>query len=492
MTVVRSESVTLEQLQAQHPNLTHLVISPGPGHPTTDSGISMPAIKAYAGKVPILGVCMGLQCLYAAYGGEVVEAGEVVHGKTSAVAHDGKGLFAGVSQGVQVTRYHSLAANTDSLPAELEITSRTDNGVVMGMRHREFAVEAVQYHPESILSEEGKEMFQNFLNLKSGVWRENPGYESAASTLQPTPVAAESLATVAALPTILQKIENQRIIDVASARSTPGSTPRDLTSLISLHVPPPLISFYNRLRATIAPITPGGSPRMALLAEIKRASPSKGNLVSPDTAPSSASIGLAYALAGAAVISVLTEPKWFKGSLPDMRAVRAAVDSLANRPAILRKDFILDTYQIDEARLYGADTILLIVAMLTDAKLAELYTYSMSRGMEPLVEVNNAAELDRALALGARVIGVNNRNLHDFEVDMGTTTRMADVIKAKYGEAASGVILIALSGITGRADVVQYAAQGVGAVLVGESLMKAADKGAFARQLLGLEPVCLT
>jgi anthranilate synthase/indole-3-glycerol phosphate synthase/phosphoribosylanthranilate isomerase len=227
---------------------------------------------------------------------------------------------------------------------------------------------------------------------------------------------------------------------------------------------------------------------MALLAEIKRASPSKGDLVST-TAPSSSSIALSYALAGASVISVLTEPKWFKGSLEDMRAVRAAVDSLPNRPAVLRKDFILDTYQIDEARAYGADTLLLIVAMLTDEKLAELYKYSLSRGMEPLVEVNNAEELDRALKVGAKVIGVNNRNLHDFEVDMGTTTRMADVIKAKYGEDASKVILIALSGITGRADVVQYAAQGVQAVLVGESLMKAEDKGAFVRELLGLESV---
>ena len=225
---------------------------------------------------------------------------------------------------------------------------------------------------------------------------------------------------------------------------------------------------------------------MALLAEIKRASPSKGDLVDANS-PSSPSIGLSYALAGASVISVLTEPKWFKGSLPDMRAVRAAVDSLPNRPAILRKDFILDTYQIDEARVYGADTILLIVAMLSDEKLLALYEYSMGLGMEPLVEVNNAAELARALKIGARVIGVNNRNLHDFEVDMGTTSRIADVIKEKYGDKASEVILIALSGITGREDVVRYQAQGVGAVLVGESLMRAENKGAFVRTLMGID-----
>ena len=104
VTVIRSEAITLAELEAQHPNLTHLVISPGPGHPLRDSGISIPAIKAYAGKIPILGVCMGLQCMYTAYGGVVDVAGEVVHGKTSSVQHDGKGLFTNVSQGVQATR----------------------------------------------------------------------------------------------------------------------------------------------------------------------------------------------------------------------------------------------------------------------------------------------------------------------------------------------------------------------------------------------------
>lgn len=492
MTVVRSESVTLEELQRQHPNLTHLVISPGPGHPLTDSGISMPAIKAYAGKIPILGVCMGLQCLYAAYGGDVVKAGEVVHGKTSAVMHDGKGLFKGVTQGVQATRYHSLAADLDSLPAELEVTSRTEGGIVMGLRHREYVLEAVQYHPESILSEEGKEMFNNFLGWKSGTWASTPGFESAGTSVHANGTAKATPDTkvgpsAAALPTILQKIEDRRSLDVSKAQATPGAKPADLDSLINLHVSPPLISFHQRLLAQ-TPST-DGTPHMALLGEIKRASPSKGDLVDASS-PSSPAIALSYALAGASVISVLTEPTWFKGSLEDMRAVRAAVDSLPNRPAILRKDFILDSYQIDEARVYGADTVLLIVAMLTDEKLAELYQYSLLRGMEPLVEVNNASELARALKVGAKVIGVNNRNLHDFEVDMGTTSRIADVIKQQHGEEGAKVILIALSGITGREDVVRYQAQGVGGVLVGESLMKATDKGALVRSLLGVsEPV---
>ncbi|GAA5896695.1 bifunctional anthranilate synthase/indole-3-glycerol-phosphate synthase [Sporobolomyces salmoneus] len=489
VTVIRSESITLEELQAQHPQMTHLVISPGPGHPLKDSGISVSAIDAYAGKIPILGVCMGLQCMTVHYGGIVEQAGEYVHGKTSAINHDGKGLYRGMAQGVAGTRYHSLAARISSIPEVLEVTSRTEGGIIMGVRHREYAVESIQYHPESILSEEGKIMLGNFLSWKGGKWTDNPQVLTpvdAFSSASPVNDKAASTPSPSAVPTILQKIENQRILDVAKAKSTPGYKPQDLASLINLHVPPPLISFHQRLQpaATSTSAVASGGKHMALLAEVKRASPSKGDIVDASS-PSAPAIALSYALAGASVISVLTEPKWFKGSLDDMRAVRAAVDALPNRPAVLRKDFILDPYQIDEARVYGADTVLLIVAMLSDSKLAELYDHSISRGMEPLVEVNNAEELERALKVGAKVIGVNNRNLHDFNVDMSTTSRIADVIKEKYPDRASEVILIALSGITGRQDVERYAAQGVSAVLVGESLMRAHDKGAFVRELLG-------
>ncbi|GAA5832944.1 hypothetical protein JCM11251_000540 [Rhodosporidiobolus azoricus] len=494
VTVIRSEALSIEELQQQHPNMTHLVISPGPGHPLKDSGISVPAIEAYAGKIPILGVCMGLQCITVKYGGVVDQAGEYVHGKTSAIQHDGKGLFQGMQQGVAGTRYHSLAARINSLPDILEITSRTQGGIIMGLRHKEYTVEAVQYHPESILSEEGKLMFANFLSWKGGKWTDIPHVLKPTSSFSAPAGSSSSPANAgspasngvspSAVPTILNKIEQQRILDVAKAKATPGYKPSDLASLIALHVPPPLIDFHKRLQA---PSTGTSAPHMALLAEVKRASPSKGDIVDASS-PSAPAIGLSYALAGASVISVLTEPKWFKGSLDDMRAVRAAVDSLPNRPAVLRKDFILDPYQIDEARVYGADTVLLIVAMLTDEKLAELYAHSKARGMEPLVEVNNASELERALAVGARVIGVNNRNLHDFNVDMATTSRIADVIKEKYPERAGDVVLIALSGITGRKDVVKYQEQGVSAVLVGESLMRANDKGAFVRELLGVSP----
>jgi anthranilate synthase/indole-3-glycerol phosphate synthase/phosphoribosylanthranilate isomerase len=215
------------------------------------------------------------------------------------------------------------------------------------------------------------------------------------------------------------------------------------------------------------------------MAEIKRASPSKGDIDIAALAPIQAR---AYALAGASVISVLTEPTWFKGSLLDMRLARDALSALPHRPAVLRKDFIFDPYQILEARAYGADSVLLIVAMLSPDELEDLYAFAQSLGMEPLVEVNSAEEMAAALDLGARVIGVNNRDLRTFAVDMSTTTRLADMVSA----AGSDAVLCALSGITGADDVRRYADDGVGAVLVGEALMRATDVRAFVRELLSL------
>ncbi|KAJ8496657.1 hypothetical protein ONZ45_g12354 [Pleurotus djamor] len=157
-----------------------------------------------------------------------------------------------------------------------------------------------------------------------------------------------------------------------------------------------------------------------------------------------------------------------------------SVANLPNRPAILRKDFILSRYQILEARLWGADTFLLIVSMLNEALLRDLYTFGLELGMEALVEVNNAKEMELALSLPAKVIGVNNRNLHSFEVDMGTTSRLTDMVQGK------DVILCALSGISTPDDINKYAAEGVGAVLIGESLMRAKDTAQFIRQLMSI------
>ncbi|KIK90839.1 hypothetical protein PAXRUDRAFT_831327 [Paxillus rubicundulus Ve08.2h10] len=474
VTVIRNDALPASALPEL--NIKCLIISPGPGHPTTDSGISRDAIRHFAGKVPILGVCMGLECIVDVYGGTIGYAGEIKHGKLSPMKHDGRGCFKGVPQGIMSTRYHSLSASAKTLPKELMITCATEeSGVIMGVRHRELVVEAVQYHPESILSEGGDTLLGNFLKLRGGTWKENPDALVFETTLPPFPYEAlkdrveEGSATAEALkfkaPTILQRIYAQRIKDVQHAKGMPGTAPRDLDTLLSLHLAPPLVPLVPRLKAK----------KPALMAEIKRASPSKGNIALDANAAQQA---LTYALSGASVISVLTEPTWFKGSLLDLRLARQAIDHLPNRPAILRKDFILDEYQIAEARLHGADTVLLIVAMLPSDRLRQLYVYSLSLGMEPLVEVNNAAEMGLALELGAKVIGVNNRNLHDFQVDMGTTSRLVDMVRSH------DVVLCALSGISSPDDVRQYAAQGVAAVLVGEALMRAQDTKAFIRELL--------
>ncbi|RKO88944.1 indole-3-glycerol phosphate synthase-domain-containing protein [Blyttiomyces helicus] len=443
--VYRNDKVTLEECIALNPR--NVVISPGPGHPSA-AGVSNDVLRHFAGKVPILGVCLGEQCMYELYGGTVKHAGEIVHGKTSPVRHDGKGLYEGVPQGIEATRYHSLAGDPATLPEVLEVTSWTESGIVMGVRHKKFVMEGVQYHPESISSEAGKQMFATFLSWEGGVWDE--------------------LKIRRDLPkSILETIKAQRIIDVAHDRSLPGHSSDFLARSIALGLAPSVIDFRARLLESATPV--------AVVAEVKRASPSKGNIDIDAHAPTQA---LHYAKGGAAAISVLTEPKWFKGNLDDLRQVRAALETVPNRPAVLRKDFVVDSYQILEARLAGADTVLLIVAILTDIELRTLIDFSRSLKMEPLVEVANEPEMRRAIALGSKVIGVNNRDLHTFTVDMDRTSSLA-------GFVPEDTVLVALSGIVGREDVEKYVAGGAKGVLVGEALMRADDKSAFIGTLLG-------
>jgi anthranilate synthase/indole-3-glycerol phosphate synthase/phosphoribosylanthranilate isomerase len=220
--------------------------------------------------------------------------------------------------------------------------------------------------------------------------------------------------------------------------------------------------------------------RLAVAAEFKRASPSKGDIVAPAT-PVEA-FAEAYTLGGAAVVSVLTEPTWFKGSLADLENVRSALEGATLSPGVcaLRKDFLIDEYMLLEARAHGADTALLLVAILTPEELVRLMAASRALGMEPLVEVNTEAEMRIALDAGAAVIGVNNRNLHTFEVDMGTTGRLAAMIPEH-----ADVQLLALSGVATRQDALDLAATGACGVLVGESLMRQADVEAATRSLLG-------
>ena len=164
--VHRNDQITLEQAESLQP--THLCISPGPGTPY-DAGVSMQMIRHFAGKLPIFGVCLGHQSLVEVFGGKVVRAGRLMHGKVSQVSHDGKGILAGMSNPFEAGRYHSLIAAHESMPEVLEVTAKTSEGEIMGVRHKQYAIEGVQFHPESILTPEGPILMGNFLKLTSAV-----------------------------------------------------------------------------------------------------------------------------------------------------------------------------------------------------------------------------------------------------------------------------------------------------------------------------------
>jgi indole-3-glycerol phosphate synthase len=227
---------------------------------------------------------------------------------------------------------------------------------------------------------------------------------------------------------------------------------------------PPTVSLKDRL----------SRPGMQIIAEIKRASPVKGEFVSDLD-----HVGLArqFAWAGAAAISVITEEQHFRGSLGLLCDVRAAFPD-GDRPAILRKDFLFDPYQVYEARAAGADALLLIVAMLDAAQLRELLDLTVRLGMEAQVEVHDEAEVETALKAGAEVIGVNNRDLRTFEVDLGTTARLRKLVPPD-------IVVIGESGVRDRQDVVALERAGADAVHVGETLMLAGDPAAKIHELLG-------
>jgi indole-3-glycerol phosphate synthase len=234
--------------------------------------------------------------------------------------------------------------------------------------------------------------------------------------------------------------------DLAERQVTlPESQLRELLD----HVPPPR-----------DPMPAFRAPGLSVIAEVKRRSPSKGDLAD---IPDPAALARSYAGGGADAISVLTEERRFNGSLDDLRAVRAAVDT-----PLLRKDFIVSTYQLLEARVAGADLVLLIVAALDDATLARLHREARELGMTVLVEVHDEPEIDRALAAGAELVGVNARNLKTLDVDPDTFGRLVGLLPDR-------VVRVAESGITGPDDAARYAAEGADVVLVGEALVKDGD-----------------
>jgi indole-3-glycerol phosphate synthase len=212
--------------------------------------------------------------------------------------------------------------------------------------------------------------------------------------------------------------------------------------------------------------------KVRLIAEVKKASPSKG-IICPDFNP--VNIAKTYAANGAAAISVLTEPKYFLGSLDYLLDIKKA---LAAKPLpLLRKDFIFDPYQVYEARAYGADCLLLIVAILSPAQLSELLQQSQQLGMMNLVEVHNIAEIEIALNIGASVIGINNRDLNTFKVDLKTTSTLRPLIPP-------GRLVVSESGIKTRRDMEKLQAWGINAALIGEALMTSPDIAAKMKELL--------
>jgi indole-3-glycerol phosphate synthase len=212
------------------------------------------------------------------------------------------------------------------------------------------------------------------------------------------------------------------------------------------------------------------APGYGLIAEIKKASPSKGLIRADFDPPAHAR---AYEAGGAACLSVLTDERYFQGADDYLVAARAACTL-----PVLRKDFMVDPWQVAEARALGADAILIIVAALSDAQMAEIEAAAIEHGMDALVEVHDAAELDRALRLQSRLIGVNNRDLRDFSVDFARTYELV-------GRAPSGCTFVAESGLTTKADLDDMAGHGVRCFLVGEALMRQADVEAATRALLG-------
>lgn len=259
------------------------------------------------------------------------------------------------------------------------------------------------------------------------------------------------------LPTILDKIIRQKEIEVAALKT--ANIDYDLQKY-------PIYSFLDSLHAD----------KMNIISEIKRASPSKG-MINAGVDPIKQA--RTYAELGAKAISVLTDEQFFKGSMEDLKAVATTVTV-----PVLCKDFMISRIQIDEARAHGASMILLIVAALDDDVLQDLYTYATSLGLEVLVEVHDEEEMKRAQALNAQLIGVNNRNLKTFEVDLQTTGRLADFVEDE------NTIFVSESGIQTRQDVEEVAKLGAAVILVGETLMRSNDLSqAFAELTVPLPKV---
>jgi len=269
------------------------------------------------------------------------------------------------------------------------------------------------------------------------------------------------MSTFAVTGTILDRILDRTLADLDARKR---------------HVPPAEVERAAAERpAPVGFAAALAGPGVAVIAEVKRASPSRGVFPVAIDPPA---VARAYIDGGAAAISVLTDEPFFRGSLADLEAVAGVAHAASPAVPVLRKDFVLDPYQIHEARAAGADAVLLIVAALDDGRLAELLALATEAGMDALVEVHDEAELARAAAAGARLIGINNRDLRTFQVDLAVSERLAPL-------APAGSVAVGESGVFGAAEVDRLARCGVQAVLVGEGLILAPDRAAAVRALRG-------
>ena len=269
--------------------------------------------------------------------------------------------------------------------------------------------------------------------------------------------------------TILQQILAHKRIEVDRQRSKVS----DADMQRRADTAPPVRSFAHALRRHTRP---------SLIAEVKKASPSRGVLIDPFDP---VAIAATYAHGGASALSVLTDQRFFQGSLKYLESIRQhdACGPDGHHPPLLRKDFIIDAYQVHEARAYGADAILLIVAALNDEHIASYRQLAATWGMASLVEVHDDTELHRALALGCDIIGINNRNLHTFELSLATTGAVARQLPTDRT-----MTLVSESGIFSAADVATVEMHGANAILVGEALVTATDMLAKTRELSGYVP----
>lgn len=482
--VYANDKITLQECIALEP--THVVVSPGPGKPC-ESRVALEVIRYFSGRIPVFGICLGEQAIFEVFGGRVGTIGSRIHGRTSQVLHDGLGVYSGINREcIKVARYHSLCAKKDTLPACLKVASETaDQGLIMGVRHKSFTVEGVQFHPESILSEYGLLMLANFLSWTGGLWEslsKNLSVVDAAKratayiygksgaisfnldlvgdeTDYPNPEAYALWTIRRDEGSILKAIARQRLTDVQTVACQPGQTIKDLIQQAGCKLASNyrVRNLHNALKSFQG---------VAIFAEIKRASPSERWIRADASAVSYAEI---FSAAGAFAISVLCEPHWFAGSIADLRSVRDVIKSLPREsaPLILCKDFIVHRYQILEAFVSGADTFLLIASLLTEQQLTQFIKIGRALGMEPLVEVTNAEECDMAVRCSGRVIGINNRDLNTFQVSPNKAASLSRHVKG----LADDVLVVSLSGVKSAEDLPRSSSD-IDGVLIGTCLMK--------------------